>query len=105
MFVKFHDRIEGASKYQELYETIQWENIIRGAKRKQPFYVRSMVTGDFYNFKNLCNIFINVNKTTEREVVKYMSIRRYFGRKGDSCIYLQYSMNAPIVRINLFQRV
>ena len=99
-----HGRIERASKYVDVYETTQWATIIRGAKRKQPFYtVTEMVTEDFYNFKNLCNTFINMNKTTEREVVKYMSIRRYFVRKGDPCINIQYSMNAPIVKMNLFQ--
>ena len=98
-----HGRIERASKYVEVYETTQWATVIRGAKRKPPMYVvTEMVSEDFLNFKNLCNTFINMSKTTSREVVKYMNIRRYSVRKGDPCINIQYSMNAPIKRMNVF---
>ena len=65
---------------------------------------KTMVHLPFFSlFQEPLQTVINMNKTTEREVVKYMSIRRYSVREGDPCINIQYSMNAPIVRMNLFQ--
>lgn len=99
-----HARIEAASKHVNVYTTPQWATIIQGAKRNKPYYtVTEMVQEDFLDFKQMSKQIINMNKTTDRETVKFMKIRLYSVRKGDPLVTIHYNLNESAVQMNLFQ--
>ena len=87
-----------------LYTTGQWAATIRGAKKKSPFYkVTEMEQEDFLDFKSFSTQLINMSKTVENETVNFLKIRKYTVFKNDPVIYISYSMDEEVFKMNLLK--
>ena len=63
-----------------------------------------MVSEDFLAFKEMTKDIPNMNKSTDRENINFLKIRTYIVKKGDSNVYIKYSMQDPTFNtMNLMQ--
>ncbi|GFR90754.1 DNA repair protein rhp54 [Elysia marginata] len=99
-----HSRIEDASKHINIDTTSQWATVIGGAKKIKPCYIiKEMVQEEFLNFKRMRNQIPNMNKTVDRQKVKFTDIRMYAVHKGDPLVTIHNNLDQPAIQMNLFQ--
>ncbi|GFR67141.1 hypothetical protein ElyMa_000245500 [Elysia marginata] len=65
--------------------------------------MKEMVPEEFLNFKRMRDQIINMNKTVDRQNVKFTDIRMYAVRKGDPLVTIHNNLDQPAIQMNLFQ--
>ena len=64
-----HSSIEHAQKHMKIYTVNDWENVMRGARRHNPYITQDVKYRDFYDLKQLARTTItNTRKTEKRKI-------------------------------------
>lgn len=71
-----HSTIERASEYAKIYTPDDWQNVIRLARKDNPYKVKVMEHTDFLDFKALRSTIIpNTMKAIDGTVLKWANVR------------------------------
>jgi len=71
-----HCSIEHAQKHMKIYTVNDWENVMRGARRHNPYITQEVKYRNFYDLKQLARTTImNTRKNEEGKSVNWLEIR------------------------------
>ena len=72
-----HSAIEHNSREVAVYTTPQWAQQVRTARLSQPYIVKEMGLGDFYDFAEVCSQFKNFDLDEDRQKVYWSGVKAF----------------------------
>lgn len=101
-----HAAIEAEKKWIDVFSMVDWVNIFRRARRKNPYNVTHLHYGDFYNFQVLAQCIIkNRNKDENGATVNWLLCKGFkYSKVEPGVIQYRYDYNEPFKRIFVFGR-
>ena len=100
-----HSAIEHNSREVAVYTTPQWAQQVRTARLSQPYIVKEMGLGDFYDFAEVCSQFKNFDLDEDRQKVYWSGVRAFkISACSPTLIEFQYNFDGPVHKLDLMQR-
>ncbi len=102
-----HSTIETAKKRQQnVYIPSDWENIIKGARKADPYIIIPLVYDDFMNFKAYSSqMQFNTKIDDQAKSIKWTKIRAVKLTKEDpGTLYVKYDFEDEYISANLFSK-
>ncbi|CAF4948439.1 unnamed protein product [Pieris macdunnoughi] len=102
-----HSTIERASEYAKIYIPDDWQNVIRLARKDNPYNVQVMEHTDFLDFKSLRSTIIpNTMKATDGTVLQWANVRWLrFNKNIPHSLFFKYDYWEEFKEVKLKERV